>query len=106
MTAVYSGGLVYEYSEEESGYGLVKIVNSTAVQELDDYTYLSKALAAAKSPTGDGGYSATTAASQCPPQSNTWNVTSDVLPALPKKALEVSYSYLMFAPGLANFCSI
>lgn len=106
MTAVYSGGLVYEYSEEESGYGLVKIVDSTTIKELDDFGYLSKALAAAKPPTGDGGYSSTSTASDCPPKSSTWNVTSDALPALPKKALEVSYSYMIFAPGLANFCSI
>lgn len=88
MTAVYSGGLAYEYSEEESGYGLVKINDSTTITELDDFKYLSKALAAAKPPTGDGGYSATSTASQCPAQSSNWNVTSAALPTIPKKALE------------------
>jgi len=31
MTGVYSGGLVYEYSEEGNNYGLVTITSDTAV---------------------------------------------------------------------------
>lgn len=54
MTSVYSGGLVYEYSEEGSGYGLVKI-NGDSVTETSDFTALQKELASSK-PSGDGGY--------------------------------------------------
>ena len=32
MSAVYSGGLVYEYSEEENGYGLVTIDGSSVTE--------------------------------------------------------------------------
>lgn len=39
MSSVYSGGLVYEYSEEDSGYGLVKI-NGDSVTENEDFTEL------------------------------------------------------------------
>ncbi|KAI9644156.1 1,3-beta-glucanosyltransferase [Ciborinia camelliae] len=85
MTGVYSGGLVYEYSEEESHYGLVTISGST-VTELKDFTALKTAFAASPDPSGDGGYSSTNKASDCPAQSATWNVTSDALPAIPSGA--------------------
>lgn len=40
--SVMSGGLVYEYSEESSNYGLVDINSTTEVTLLSDYTYLQK----------------------------------------------------------------
>lgn len=85
MTGVYSGGLVYEYSEEGSKYGLVTI-NGTTVTEGDDFTALKTAFAGTTNPSGDGGYSSTNKASDCPAQSSTWNVTSDALPAIPSAA--------------------
>ncbi|KAF4626631.1 hypothetical protein G7Y89_g11530 [Cudoniella acicularis] len=85
MTGVYSGGLVYEYSEEGSHYGLVTITGNT-VTEGPDFTSLQTALAGTPNPTGDGGYSSTGSASTCPPQSSTWNVTNDALPAIPSGA--------------------
>ncbi|KAF7887582.1 hypothetical protein EAF00_009876 [Botryotinia globosa] len=88
MTAVYSGGLVYEYSEEGSKYGLVKIDGDT-VTDKDDFTALKSAFAGTANPTGDGGYSSTNKASDCPAQSSTWNVTSDGLPAIPSGAAEL-----------------
>jgi hypothetical protein len=91
MTAVYSGGLVYEYSEEGSDYGLVEIKSATEVEEGPDYKALKSALAGTKPPSGDGGYNAQAGAQECPPQSSTWNVTTDALPAIPKKALDVSF---------------
>ncbi|TEY63389.1 hypothetical protein BOTCAL_0155g00110 [Botryotinia calthae] len=85
MTAVYSGGLVYEYSEEGSKYGLVKI-DGSSVTEKDDFTALKAAFAGTANPTGDGGYSSTNKASDCPAQSSTWNVTSNALPVIPSGA--------------------
>lgn len=85
MTSVYSGGLVYEYSEEGNGYGVVNISGST-VKEGSQFQLLKTALAGTSAPSGDGGYNATSGASVCPSQSSTWNVTSDDLPAIPAKA--------------------
>lgn len=88
MTPVYSGGLVYEYSQEESKYGLVVLDGST-VKPLDDFTNLVAAFKATPNPSGDGGYNSTAGASQCPAQSATWNVTSDALPAIPSDAAKL-----------------
>lgn len=85
MTSVYSGGLVYEYSQEESKYGLVQL-NGNSVTEFPDFTALKSAFAGTSNPTGDGGYKSSGSPSTCPPQSSTWNVTSDALPALPAPA--------------------
>lgn len=85
MTSVYSGGLVYEYSEESSKYGLVKI-DGSSVKELDDFNALKTAYAATSNPQGDGGYSQNGAASKCPPKSATWAVDSNALPAIPAPA--------------------
>jgi len=86
MTSVYSGGLVYEYSEEGSNYGLVTISTSGTVTEGADFTSLKTAFAGTANPTGDGGYNSTGGASGCPAQSSNWNVTSDALPAIPSGA--------------------
>ncbi|KAF2758879.1 beta-glucanosyltransferase [Pseudovirgaria hyperparasitica] len=87
MKAVYSGGLVYEYSYEESnkGYGLVEI-DGSSVKELDDYKTLKDKLAKTPAPSDDGGYKSDGSASECPAKSDHWNVDSDALPALPDKA--------------------
>jgi hypothetical protein len=53
MTSVYSGGLVYEYSEEGSGYGLVNISSSGTVTEGHDFTALQSALKGTANPSGD-----------------------------------------------------
>jgi hypothetical protein len=86
MTGVYSGGLVYEYSDEGNGYGLVNISSTTEVVEGTQFTLLETALSNTTAPTGDGGYNSTSGASSCPSSSSTWNVTSDALPAIPAKA--------------------
>jgi hypothetical protein len=86
MTSVYSGGLVYEYSEEGSGYGLVTIESTSSVSELPGFSYLQTALQGTSDPTGDGGYNSTGGASTCPAKSANWNVTSDALPAIPSAA--------------------
>ncbi|KAI9838172.1 MAG: beta-glucanosyltransferase [Thelocarpon superellum] len=84
-SSVYSGGLVYEYSQEASGYGLVQI-NGNQVEELEDFKALQSAYARQSNPSGDGGYNANGQPSQCPPASSDWDVTSDALPAIPSPA--------------------
>lgn len=101
MTAVYSGGLVYEYSEEGSKFGLVTIDGDNIVEK-DDYAALKSALAGTKSPSGDGGYKTSGSASECPSESKTWNVTisSNELPAVPDGAEDLFKNGAGDGPGL------
>lgn len=86
MTSVYSGGLVYEYSEESSNYGLVKISGNT-VKELPDYDALKTAFSKTSNPSGDGNYNATGGPNPCPAKNSpNWDVDSDSLPAMPVPA--------------------
>lgn len=85
MTAVYSGGLVYEYSQEESKYGLVTLSGKT-VTPLADFTALQTAFKGTANPSGDGGYNSTGGASGCPAKSANWDVADDSLPAIPSAA--------------------
>lgn len=103
MTKVYSGGLVYEYSQEASKYGLVEI-NGDSVEELPDFTALKSAYAGTPNPTGDGGYLANGQASQCPSQSSTWDVTlkSNELPSLPDGAKDFFDKGAGAGPGLTG----
>lgn len=101
MTKSYSGGLVYEYSQEESKYGLVEI-DGNNVNELPDFTALKSAFAGTPNPTGDGGYLSNGQASQCPSQSKTWDVTlkSNELPSLPDGAKDFFTKGAGDGPGL------
>lgn len=80
MSPLFSGGLVYEYSEEENGYGLVNIVSSTEVELKDDFVNLSQQLNSTSNPSGDGGYSSDNEHSECPD----WDV--DDVPDMPEAA--------------------
>jgi hypothetical protein len=101
MSAVYSGGLVYEYSQEDSNYGLVKL-SGGKVTEMDDFTTLKNAFSKTPIPSGDGGYKSSGKASECPTKSNTWNVTmsADQLPAFPKEAQKFLKEGSGSGPGL------
>ncbi|CBX98842.1 beta-glucanosyltransferase [Plenodomus lingam] len=103
MTGVYSGGLVYEYSQEDSNYGLVEI-KGNSVTERSDYKALKSAFAGTKNPSGDGGYKSDGGPSECPPQSKTWEVTMkpDQLPALPEGAKELFNKGAGDGPGLSG----
>ncbi|KAH8430608.1 1,3-beta-glucanosyltransferase gel1 [Aspergillus melleus] len=86
MTGVYSGGLVYEYSQESSNYGLVK-VSSDSVKTLDDFDALKSAFDKTENPSGSGGYNKTGGANPCPAKdSPNWDVDDDDLPAIPEPA--------------------
>jgi hypothetical protein len=99
MTAVYSGGLVYEYSEEGSKYGLVQITGGDA-KPLADFTALQSAFSKTANPTGDGGYNSTGGASGCPKKSANWDVADDSLPAIPSAAAAYMKSGAGTGPGL------
>lgn len=87
MTGVYSGGLVYEYSEEGSNYGLVQI-NGNDVSTLKDYDALKAAFEKTSNPEGDGNYNKTGGSNPCPAKSApNWDVdATDSLPAIPVPA--------------------
>ncbi|KXT12487.1 hypothetical protein AC579_7368 [Pseudocercospora musae] len=104
MTPVYSGGLVYEYSEEGSGYGLVKI-SGNSVSETNDFSALQSALQKTPAPSGDGGYKPNGQASQCPTKSSTWEVedfSGEELPAIPAGAVKYMKSGAGKGPGLTG----
>ena len=56
MSSVFSGGLVYEYSNETNNYGLVQI-NGDKVTKLTDFENLKNEYGKVSDPRGDGGYS-------------------------------------------------
>lgn len=87
MTGVYSGGLVYEYSEEGSKYGLVEI-NGNSVTTNKDYDALKTALNKTPNPSGDGNYNKTGGSNPCPKKNSpNWDVdATDSLPAIPVPA--------------------
>lgn len=87
MTSVYSGGLVYEYSQEDSKYGITKL-SGGKVEELPDFKALANAFKSTPNPDGDGGYNKTAGGNPCPAKNApNWDVDSgDVLPAIPEPA--------------------
>jgi 1,3-beta-glucanosyltransferase GAS5 len=102
MTGVYSGGLVYEYSEEGSKYGLVTI-SGDSVTENGGFSALQSALSGAKDPSNNGGYNSTGGASGCPPQdSPNWDVADDKLPAIPEPAKKYMTAGAGPGPGLTG----
>jgi hypothetical protein len=72
MSAVYSGGLMYEYSQEENDYGIVEIKNDK-VEKLDEFDLFKDALKKYPMPTGTGGASAETHSVDCPERSDNWH---------------------------------
>ncbi|KAF5101178.1 hypothetical protein D0Z03_000652 [Geotrichum reessii] len=87
MSSVFSGGLVYEYSEEENKYGLVEINSDGSISTKADYNNLKSQLASNPNPTGDAGASSTDAASECPTyEAGVWEVKNNDLPAMPRRA--------------------
>ncbi|EPE30783.1 (Trans)glycosidase [Glarea lozoyensis ATCC 20868] len=83
MTPVFSGGIVYEYFQEQNDFGLVSVVNSASVSPLSDYAAFSTALNAVKpSATQSASYTPTNSALSCPTVGANWAAAS-VLPPTP-----------------------
>lgn len=108
MTAVYSGGIMYEYSYEESKYGIVQIDGKdgqgkvTKEGDGTEYDNFKKALKAYPAPSGDGGASKTAHNSKCPGKSTNWNVDADLIPAMPQEAEKYIKSGAGTGPGLSG----
>ncbi|KAM5435585.1 1,3-beta-glucanosyltransferase [Microsporum canis] len=104
MTGVYSGGLVYEYSQEPSNYGLVEIKDGSNSKptKLPDYNALKTAFSNVKNPSGDGGYNKNSAASKCPAKNApSWNVDGEAkLPTFPADAQKYMDKGAGDGPGL------
>ena len=98
MTGVYSGGLVYEYSNEANEFGLVEIGSS--ITKKPDFAALQKAYAGTPNPSGDGGYTTSNKPSQCPAKSSTWLPGSDSLPSIPAAAMQYFSKGAGTGPGL------
>ena len=87
MSSVFSGGLVYEYSQEPNNYGLVEVSNDgNTVTKRSDFDSLKKQYSAAKNPTGDGGARTGLKVSKCPAfKKGLWEASDD-LPSVPSGA--------------------
>ncbi|RUS33693.1 Glucanosyltransferase-domain-containing protein [Jimgerdemannia flammicorona] len=88
MTDVWSGGIVYEWTEEANNYGLVQIDQATGqVTTLTDYDNLQKALAGV-SPNGVNmdQFSSSRQGQPCPPASSSWRASTK-LPPTPSEAV-------------------
>jgi hypothetical protein len=81
MTGVWSGGIVYEWSQQDNSYGLVQIDASGNVKPLPDYQNLKNELAKV-SPKGVSmdSYSPNSQTSQCPAENSNWQASSNLPP--------------------------
>lgn len=86
MTGVYSGGLMYEYSYEESKYGIVDIDGSDVNPRQPEYDNFKNSLKKNPAPSDDGQASATSHSSDCPAKSASWNVDPKLIPDIPTEA--------------------
>lgn len=88
MSSVFSGGLVYEYTEEANNYGLVTVSSDNqTVTTNQDFDNLKQQFASATNPSGDGGYKSDLPYSNCPPRTSVWEASNDI-PDTPKGALK------------------
>nr|POF17304.1 1,3-beta-glucanosyltransferase gel1 [Quercus suber] len=105
MTSVFSGGLVYQYSEEGAGFGVMTISGSTVTPIGNQFTDLKNELASVSNPTDGGGYSVTSVTQTCPDQSDQWDTspfTGSALPAMPSGAATYLKSGAGTGPGLSG----
>lgn len=101
MTIAYSGGLAYEYTLETNGYGLVE-QSGNSVEPNADFDRLKAAYAATPSPSGDGGARRTRTVPQCPPETDEWQVSTNLLPEMPENAQQYFEDGAGTGPGLAE----
>ncbi|KAK8089916.1 glycolipid anchored surface protein [Apiospora hydei] len=98
MTGVYSGGLLYEYTKEGNGYGIVDPKSKNV--DSPDFKSFKDALKKYPTPTGDGGAASSTHSSKCPPKDDDWLVENDSLPAIPDDAKKYMKDGAGSGPGL------
>jgi hypothetical protein len=101
MTAVYSGGLAYEFTIEPNGYGIVELGDNGA-QPNEDFERLATQFAAHPAPTGSAGARSAddTTHLDCPAESEDWPISTNNLPEIPEEAEELIQNGAGEAPGL------
>lgn len=109
MTSVYSGGLMYEYTQEANDYGIVKIKGGDARGGVDqtgereemkpEFANFASAMKKFPPPKGDGGYTKETKASECPQKDEHW-LADNNLPKMPKDAVKFLTEGAGKPPGL------
>ena len=95
MSAVYSGGLMYEYSVEENDYGIVTISKSGDIKKSDEFSMFKDALEKYPMPTGTGGAAKETHSVDCPDKASNWQVEPEGIPSMPEEAEK----YMKDGPG-------
>ncbi|KAI1142520.1 glycoside hydrolase family 72 protein [Hypoxylon sp. FL0543] len=104
MSSVYSGGLMYEYSREGNGYGIVELSGeSDSVKEEPEFANFQSALKKYPAPSGDGGASKTTTSVACPTVDDVWDLDEwgpSNLPAIPEGAKKYMTEGAGSGPGL------
>jgi hypothetical protein len=100
MDSVYSGGLMYEYSNETNNYGIVKIGSNDKVTTLSEYANFKTALSDNPAPTGDGGADSTTHSKSCPTSDSNWQVNPSLVPVMPNQAQKYLTKGAGDGPGL------
>ena len=101
MSAVYSGGLAYEYTVEPNNFGIVDLKNGK-VETNEDFDKLKAMYAKTKNPTGNGNAKTSGSASECPETSDDWEVDTTSLPAMPEKAQKYMDDGAGTGPGLSG----
>jgi hypothetical protein len=99
MDAVYSGGIMYEYSNDVNDYGIVQL-NGNTVKELDEFPLYASALSKYPTPTGSGGAASTSNAVSCPASVAGWEVNPTLLPEMPAQAQKYMTQGAGKGPGL------
>ncbi|RCH81044.1 1,3-beta-glucanosyltransferase gas1, partial [Rhizopus stolonifer] len=81
MTGIWSGGVVYEWTQENNRYGLVRITDSGEAELLEDYNNLKQQMEKTK-PIGVkmDAYNEKKPESNCPAISATWKASSSLPP--------------------------
>lgn len=105
MTVSFSGGLVYEYSEEGSGYGVVNINGDKVSPVGSQFSDLEAAMKKVNPPSGSGGAVTSNGPQPCPGQSSQWDTkpfTGSALPALPSGASDFFKNGAGTGPGLSG----
>lgn len=101
MSAVYSGGIMYEYSKGDNDYGIVTI-NGDSISKSDEYDLFKGALADNPSPTGSGGAASSSHAAKCPAKDSGWNVDPSLVPEMPSAANKYMKKGAGAGPGLGG----
>ena len=105
MTVAFSGGLVYEYAQEENNYGLVTISGDNVTPVGQQFSDLENAMKKVQTPSGDGGCSPNNPPQECPGQSDNWQTspfTGSALPATPSGAMKYFKNGAGKGPGLSG----